>query len=466
MSDPKNENGAMSDKEAVSKLEGGEEATIIDVEPVEQPAGPGPEEKPKSSGLALRTKLIGVLVLLILVAGGVAAVLYPLWRDHAARMVADTGLPVSVPEVPDNGFYNTVSDVAGFLGGTTDAPESASAAAPTTPAPDPLEVMAGRLDALETQVGMLGQDLRAARTRADSASETAASLSDAIKELPAPDTAALESRIEALEGRMEALEARPLTSAASDGAGDTPVNAALLGTLGLLRERIAALEAKQTVTPLDLDALGDRIASAEDASAEKIAQLEAELANVRQLAEKRAPERERAGLLLLAVGQLEAATVTSGAFTGRLASVRDLAPGEDAAVSDAIVALQAHQQGVASHASLKERFDDVAKAVSQAKVAGSDEGFVGKTLNNIASLVTVRRTDVAEGPGVDAALVRAETALAADDLAGAVAALKTLSGPPAERAAPWLADAEARLAVDAAVAALRGAALASVAKAG
>jgi hypothetical protein len=84
----------------------------------------------------------------------------------------------------------------------------------------------------------------------------------------------------------------------------------------------------------------------------------------------------------------------------------------------------------------------------------------------MAALVTVRRTDVADGPSVDAILVRAETALDAGDLSGALSALEELSGPPADRAADWIAAAKARLTVDDAVSKLRGAALSSVAKAG
>ena len=62
------------------------------------------------------------------------------------------------------------------------------------------------------------------------------------------------------------------------------------------------------------------------------------------------------------------------------------------------------------------------------------------------------RFDGAEGGESPAAVVaRAQAALAAGDLAQAVAELDTLTNGPAEQAAPWLTDAKARLAATGAV---------------
>lgn len=462
MSDPKSENGAMSDKEAVSAMKKAdmadkakaEKAKVIDAEPA--------KPQPTTRGFSLRTKLIGILVILVIVAGALAAALYPLWRDNAQQLVANSGLPLTVPAVPDNDFYRTVESVNGFFGGAETASEAAPAPVATPaaePVVDPVAAMADRLSTLEADLESLRADVRAAQSSADDAAAKVNTLSEDLNARPAGDTDALAARVEALERRMDQLAMQPAGTTTTDSTASANVNAALLNTLGALRERIVALESKQTVDPAELE-------STKKASAERIASLEKELASVRQLAEQRAPERERAGLLLLAVGQLEAATATSGSFAGQIASVADLAGSDAPAVENALGTLQSHKDGVETKISLAERFETVAKAVSQAKIAGSDEGFVGKTLNNLASLVTVRRTDVTDGPGVDAILARAEKALDHGDLAGAVEAMKQLDGAPAERAADWLKSAEARLAVDGAVADLRGAALASIAKAG
>ncbi|WP_323798289.1 COG4223 family protein [Nisaea sp.] len=462
MTDPKSQTGETNP----------EDVTVIDVEPtrVSEESADGPEKKP---GLSLRTKLIGFLILLVIIAGGVAAALYPLWRDKADAVVSQSGLPLALPEVPDNAFYGTVGDVISFFEGASPdaAPIENTATAVITAAPapapvvDPLTALASRLDGLEEEIDTVAETAEAAQSVAESAAETSAAIAGS------PDTdkeavTALSARLDRLEQRLDGLEARPLAAATGGGSEAAAVNEALLNLIGSLRERIVSLESRETVAPSDLETVTNRIETAESGAGARIAGLEADLATVRQLAEKRAPQRERAGLLLLAVGQLEAATTTSGSFAAQLASVKDLASGESAETAEALAVLEGHEGGVATVTSLTQRFNDLAKAVSQAKIAGSDEGLVGKTLNTVASLVTIRRTDVAEGPGVDAILVRVESAVKAGDIAGAVAALEELSGAPAERASAWVAAAKARVAVDQAVARLRGAALASVAEAG
>ncbi|MEO9904605.1 mitofilin family membrane protein [Nisaea sp.] len=461
MTDPKNQTGETKP----------EDVTVIDVEPTRtsDDVVDGTAKKP---GLSLRTKLIGFLVLLVVIAGGVATVLYPLWRDRADTLVSQSGLPLSLPEVPENAFYGTVGDVIAFFEGASSGavPSENTATAVITPAPepvvDPLTALASRLDGLEDQIGTVAETAEAARSAADNAVETSAAIAHS------PDTdkeavAVLAARLERLENRLDGLEARPLAAAATGGGSEAAaVNEALLNLISSLRERVVSLEAREMVAPSDLATVTSRIETAESGAGTRIAELEADLATVRQLAEKRAPQRERAGLLLLAVGQLEAAATTSGSFAAQLVAVKDLVTGESDEVARAVAVLEGHDNGVATVASLSQRFNDLAKAVSQAKLAGSDEGLVGKTLNTVASLVTIRRTDVAEGPSVDAILVRAESAVKVGDVAGAVTALEDLSGAPAERASGWIAAAKARVAVDQAVALLRGAALASVAEAG
>lgn len=472
MSDPKSDHDKITDQEAVESLKAAEDGVVIDAKPEKAPA-----QATGKSAFASRTKVIGMLVVLLVVIGAIAAALYPLWRDRAANLMVENGIPISVPEVPDNGFYNTVSDVIAFLrGGAAGEPVAETAEPAPEPEPDPLTVLTERVAALEVRFAALAKEIEAARSTADGAADAATAAEgalatltaelDAVPEVVRDDLAALSRRIDGLQDTMAAAASRPAAAAEGATGSASSVNEALLGTIGALRERIVALEARDQVGSADLDVVASRIETAESGAQERIAGLESELDAVRQLAEKRAPERERAGLLLLAVGQLEAATGGSGTYGTQLDAVKDLATGNDPDISGAIDVLTRHSGGIESVAALSGRFEDLAKAVTQAKIAGTDEGLVGKTLNTIASLVTVRRTDVAEGPGIDAILVRAETGLDEGDLAAAVSALKELSGPPAERAADWLAVAEARLAVDAAVAALRAAALALVAKAG
>jgi hypothetical protein len=85
----------------------------------------------------------------------------------------------------------------------------------------------------------------------------------------------------------------------------------------------------------------------------------------------------------------------------------------------------------------------------------------------LSELVSVRPVgEDVEGDDAAARVARAEAVLAKGDLAGAVAELEGLTGQAAEAAAPWLADARARLDAEAALAALQSIAVARLAPAG
>ena len=90
-------------------------------------------------------------------------------------------------------------------------------------------------------------------------------------------------------------------------------------------------------------------------------------------------------------------------------------------------------------------------AASQPDTGGKP--FLGRMLTRAEELVTVRQGDrVLVGNPAAGVLARARGALDAGDLAGAVAAVSGLSGPPAAAMAAWLADAQALLAARAGLA--------------
>ena len=113
MTDPKSQSGyKRADKTGVAY------ATVIDIEPT-QASDNHNDGTAAKRGWSLRIRLIGVLMLLIIITGTLAAMLYPLWRDRADALVSQTGLPLSLPAVPDNGFYRTVGDVITFFEGAS-----------------------------------------------------------------------------------------------------------------------------------------------------------------------------------------------------------------------------------------------------------------------------------------------------------------------------------------------------------
>ena len=81
--------------------------------------------------------------------------------------------------------------------------------------------------------------------------------------------------------------------------------------------------------------------------------------------------------------------------------------------------------------------------------------FIERVWDRAQGLVTVRRgDDLVVGNSSATTLNQAQTALDAGDLAGAVAAVETLEGPPAEAMAAWLEEAKSLLNVRSALASM------------
>lgn len=261
--------------------------------------------------------------------------------------------------------------------------------------------------------------------------------------LLAPDAPAPANELIA---RINRLEARPSDTGAVSRSVDS--FAARLDAQDIeIRAATERLDAR-------LDALDNATArhrAAQEADIDRLAadnaRLRAAIDELANVLSQRADSQRDAGALLLAVGQLRA-VAASGPFADELAVARLLAdrvPGLSAAFTAAVDRLAPHAAaGATSPRVLRERFGAVARAVIHAEQAQGAEGWLDKAAAEVKQLVTVRRVgpDV-PGDGAEAALAHAETALAAGDVAGAVAALETL-GPLTDAAGPWLDEARAR----------------------
>jgi hypothetical protein len=91
------------------------------------------------------------------------------------------------------------------------------------------------------------------------------------------------------------------------------------------------------------------------------------------------------------------------------------------------------------------------------EAAASEGDWLSRIGAMLSGLVQVRATGAPTGNGADAIAARVRLRLDRDDLAGAVTEVARLTGAPAAAAADWRRQAEARLALDARIAALRGA---------
>ncbi len=370
-----------------------------------------------------------------------------------------------------------------------------------------LAALRGRIAALERDDGEVAALAAAVGARLDgldaTVAETRARLDRAPEPLPStpdPETeaslAALGERLVALEGAAPG-EARPgadlaairdRITALEAGAEDPSTIAALTA----LRDRVTALEgaAPNAARAADLVALRERLATFEGGVAgaarerdvavlrDRLARLEGALdaaavdaalaalrdedrrleADIAALTDRTAQAERRAArdaegasaarALVLTIGQLRVALAGAAPFASELIRLEALA-GDDQAVADAVADLWRDAgRGIPTRALLAARFEATLRAVLRFEAQATGD-WTGRVLARLSGVVSVRRTgEDVPGDRAEAVLARAEARLAAEDLAGAVAAMEALDGPAAEAAAAWLGDARARLAAE------------------
>ncbi|PWC50773.1 hypothetical protein TSA6c_33535 [Azospirillum sp. TSA6c] len=279
---------------------------------------------------------------------------------------------------------------------------------------------------------------------------------------PAPADPALRSQIQQLADRIGKLEQRP-AAVAGNGSAGVDVSA--------LTQRIDALEKRPAATPDTgaaasaaeaQKALADRLAALEQkvtaasgnaqAAQElrgEVDALKQQVTSVNQAVSERQDAATAAQALVLAAGQLRASLSGGQPFQQDLQAVRALNIA-DAGVTQPLDAVAPYAaKGIPTRAQLTDRFQPLAGEIVRAEIRGEGNSWIDSAVGKLSTLVTVRR----EGGGVvgttaDAVVARAEAALAAGNLAKAVEELSTLQGPAAQTAAPWLADAKARVAAD------------------
>jgi hypothetical protein len=230
-------------------------------------------------------------------------------------------------------------------------------------------------------------------------------------------------------------------------------NDALKQQIASLTERLdqmAGLDAKVGELAPRLDALGPRI----DALDEQVASM------------PKGNEQQRAVALIVAVGELRSALASDKSFAAELATLNDLTLNDEALrprlkpIVDGLTPMA--EAGVPTLSQLAAGFPatEIARA-GEAELAGevTDDNWLKRFWrglgHSVSEVITVRPTgpDV-EGDDTLARLARAEAKLSEGDLAAAVAEVRGMTGLAAETAAQWLAQAEARLAIEQAAAQL------------
>ncbi len=240
-------------------------------------------------------------------------------------------------------------------------------------------------------------------------------------ESPAPpDLAPLEARIAALENRKPAppVDLGPLEAAIAQLERRPVGDPALAG-------RMDALAGRQDALTAQVEASGATILRHQEATDGRLGPLEHDAGQITALADRAAR---------IARVQAAQAALDSGMQLGDL-------PGAPPALA------RYAATPAPTEAALRLSFPSAAAAAMAAsQPTVNDKPFLDRAWARAQELVTLRQGDhVIIGDPAAGVLARARAALDAGDLAGAVAALKALSGPPAAAVAAWEAQAQALL---------------------
>jgi hypothetical protein len=235
------------------------------------------------------------------------------------------------------------------------------------------------------------------------------------------DLAALSARVGKLEGapdpqaaaRLDDLDRR-LSSARTD-----------------LDLRIAALE--RNALGSDMPARVATVTSQETALEARVLRLENVEPNVTM---KRAAAE-------IALANLVRASATAGPFAAELATFRALMP--DAVEAGELAPFALH--GTPTQTTLAQQFPDIAARALEAENRAKATTWLGRLWANIGNLIVVRRTGERKGEDSESILARAGARLNAGDLDGAVKEMTSLKGAGRAAAQTWLAQAEARRAI-------------------
>jgi hypothetical protein len=256
-------------------------------------------------------------------------------------------------------------------------------------------------------------------------------------------------------------------SVPGEAAGDASATRAVEQRLADMDARVARLEQRPTADlgqiTARVDALGGRIGD----QTQLASRLDTLSGRIESLSGRDQTgldsTRQQLDALTSRVAAIEANAVSLDAVTKRLNRIARLQEASFALASgrpvgdlpNAPEALARYAHAAPpTEAQLRLRFPrDQQAALAARQPDDSDAPFAGRVWERAQDLITIRRgDDVVVGNSSAIALNRAQSALDAGDLTGAVTAVETLKGAPGQAMAKWLADAKALLSARAALA--------------
>lgn len=337
------------------------------------------------------------------------------------------------------------------------------------------EALQQAIDPLKSELDGLKREVATLKTELETLRNSAATGSTTLSQAPGVDLAPIEERLGKLETALsdastrieQVASAQGTTDGTTVAAPDSATSAApdprvdsLVSENDALKQQIASLtERLDQMSGLDakVGELGPRL----EALAPRLDALDQEVAAL-----PKSNEQQHAVALIVAVGELRSALASDKSFAAELSTLNDLTYNDEALrprlkpIVDRLFPMA--DAGVPTLSQLAAAFPatEIARA-GEAELAGeiTDDNWLKRFWrglgHSISEVITVRPIgpDV-EGDDTLARLARAEAKLGEGDLGAAVAEVRALTGLAQETAAEWLAQAEARLAIEEAAAQL------------
>lgn len=273
------------------------------------------------------------------------------------------------------------------------------------------------------------------------------------------DLGALKERIAKLEARVRNTEIALTTGNAASSLAATafgttpgapqiaPSNAKLVEDLGT---RLAALEAKVGTSPEELKAAQASIGTLTTGQTDLGARIDGFAERLAKIENSDLLEMARRASLATAIANLSRAAQGSAPFKPEYDVVRGLAP-NDAQVAE-IAPLAA--KGVPTASTLMTSFGDLAAQAMSAERIAASEDWLSHLWANLMSLISSRAVGEIGDDTNEGRLARAGVRLESGDLGAAVRELNAVTGAARGPLKPWLAQANARIKLEATLAEL------------
>lgn len=280
-------------------------------------------------------------------------------------------------------------------------------------------------------------------------------LERSLAALPRPaDEAALRADLDELTKKLAALETRPQAP---------PKVAADDEAIAALRRRVEGFEQalRGTADASSLAALSERSARLSEQMADYLQRV----TQARSLTEDTTRALVKQAALALAALRVSGAVTQGQPFADALRLLATLGA-QDADLMTAVAGLDPLDAGVPTGEALRARLPALVTATKAAELAAGESGWRQEVARVTGHLITIRRTDVPVGDGLDARLAKVEAHLARSEWDGALRAFDGASAEIATAATPFLEAVTARRDAERLAARLLDLTIAALAKVG